>query len=53
MKYKVHLNNVKKSISYRKENTTRLYYRYQLLMFKEIIVVYSENHTELMNTQCE
>jgi hypothetical protein len=38
---------------YCKENTTLLQYKFSLLMlFKEIIPVYSENHIRPVNVKC-
>jgi hypothetical protein len=38
--------------SVRKENTTRIHYKDQLIMCREITAVYSENHTKPIHTLC-
>jgi hypothetical protein len=47
------LNNISESNPYLKENATLQYYVIKLLiLFKEIIAVYTENHTESINIKC-
>jgi hypothetical protein len=43
------LNNIKEFSPHRKENTTLHHYKEQLMLFKEIILVYSESHTRPIN----
>jgi hypothetical protein len=48
-----HLNNISEFNPYLKENTTLQHYVIKLLiLFKEIIDVYTENHTESINIKC-
>lgn len=50
MKHKVHAINIQKFSSYLKENTARLHYKGQLVMFlREVMAVYYENHMKYIN----